>query len=429
MKKISLIIFLLNFFLISNSYSFNLNNIYNIKIFSTAELEINDTNLIDADHAKDLLKNVKERKAALDKESKKIVKNNKNRVNPIFKGASEEIFQDYAKSVVYIGNRVKGRIKTAGSGFIIRHKGLKIITNWHVVEDADKLEVWLKPDKMVDESYLIYKVDSYTAKLIKVDKKKDLAMLEIAKLPFGIKPVNYGKFKDIKIGEILFAIGHPEGLLWSFTSGMVSQIRPNYNWRYLTSSHHANVIQTQTPINEGNSGGPLFNKEKKLVGVNTFTTDGENLNFAVSVDDLIEFINEKPKPIKKSKSKYIQKKNKGSTWIKKKEKKSYSNISINLSDAKEVDLNENGITDVWLVDENNNGIYEKAYGDRNEDGIIDVVAIDKNEDKNFEIMFFDEDGDGNPDLAEIDKNEDGEIDVIAYDYNQDGEWDKFEKVG
>ena len=101
---------------------------------------------------------------------------------------------------------------------------------------------------------------------------------------------------------------------------MVSQIRPNYTWRYLSTRHHANVIQTQTPINEGNSGGPLFNREKKLVGVNTFTTDGENLNFAIAVNDVIEFINEKPKPIKKGKSKYIQKKKKGPTWIKKKEK-------------------------------------------------------------------------------------------------------------
>ena len=234
----------------------NLKNIYDVKIFSTAKLEINDTNLIDERHAEDLLENVKEFKVALDEESKKIINNNKNRVKPIFKGAAEEIFEDYAQSVVYIGNRVKGRITSTGSGFVVNHKGLKIITNWHVIDDAVKLEVWLYPDKMVDEDFLINNEVSYTAKLIKFNKKKDLAMLEVNGLPFGIKPVNYGKFKDVKIGETLFAIGHPKGLLWSFTSGMVSQIRPNYTWRYLSTRHHANVIQTQTPINEGNSGGP-----------------------------------------------------------------------------------------------------------------------------------------------------------------------------
>ena len=72
----------------------------------------------------------------------------------------------------------------------------------------------------------------------------------------------------------------------------------------------ANVIQTQASINPGNSGGPLFNKDKELIGVNTFTSEGENLNFAIAVDDVISFINEKPKPIEKKKSKYIKKKEK-----------------------------------------------------------------------------------------------------------------------
>ena len=87
-KKIIIGIFISTLF---HSYLFadvlNLKNIYDVKIFSTAKLEINDTNLIDADHAKDLFKNSKELKVALDEESKKIIKNNKNRVKPIFKGA------------------------------------------------------------------------------------------------------------------------------------------------------------------------------------------------------------------------------------------------------------------------------------------------------------------------------------------------------
>ena len=212
---------------------------------------------------------------------------------------------------------------------------------------------------------------------------------------------------------------------------MVSQIRPNYDWRYRGSNHTANVIQTDASINPGNSGGPLFNKDKRLIGVNTFTSDGENLNFAIAVDDVIEFLNEKPKPInkKKKESVYIQKKKKGNTWIKKKEKKSSSSGSIDLSDAIEADLNENGIIDSWLIDDNNNGIYEMAYGDSNEDGIIDMLAIDKNEDRNFEIFLFDTNGSGNPNEAEIDDDEDGKTDVIAYDYNEDGEWDKYENVG
>ena len=63
---------------------------------------------------------------------------------------------------------------------------------------------------MVDEDFLIRHVDSFQAKLIKVNKRKDLAMLEVSNLPLKIKPVKYGKFDDVKIGETLFAIGHPK---------------------------------------------------------------------------------------------------------------------------------------------------------------------------------------------------------------------------
>ena len=228
---------------------------------------------------------------------------------------------------------------------------------------------------MVDENYLINRVDSYSAKLIKVNKTKDLAMLEVEKLPLKLKPVKYGKFIKVRPGQTSFAIGHPEGLLWSFTSGMISQVRPNYVWRYKGSRHKANVIQTQAAINPGNSGGPLFNKDKELIWVNTFTSEGENFNFAIAVDDVVNFLNEKPKPIKKKKSKYIQKKDKGNTWIKKKKKKTSEKGTIDLSDAKEADANNNGIVDAWLIDENNNGNYEKAYADQNEDGAVSYTHL------------------------------------------------------
>ena len=281
---------------------------------------------------------------------------------------------------------------------------------------------------MVDENYLISKVPSHNAKIVKINKTKDLAMLEVENLPIKLKPVVYGKFNRVKPGQTSFAIGHPEGLLWTFTSGMISQVRPNYNWRYEGSRHAANVIQTQAAINPGNSGGPLFNKNKELIGINTFTSEGENLNFAISINDVIDFINEKPKSITKKKNPYIQKKEKGNTWIKKKKKKKTEKGAIDLSEAMEVDTNKNGIIDAWLVDENENGIYEIAYGDENEDGIIEIVGIDKNEDRNFEVVLHDQNYNGNPDKAEIDEDEDGKTDVIAYDFNEDGEWDKFENV-
>jgi S1-C subfamily serine protease len=354
-------------------------------------------------------------------QSKDIFKKNKTRKpRSKFKGGPEEIFEKFANSVVYIENK---KDRGSGSGFIINHNGLKIITNWHVVETANDVTICLKTENL----NRVCDTDYYTGKVIKRNKQKDLAMIEVKGLPTSLKPVVYGTYKSVKIGQTAFAIGHPDGLVWTFTNGMISQKRPDHRWRYKSSRHFANTIQIQVPINPGNSGGPLFNKDKELIGVNTFTSEGENLNFAIAVDDLIEFINEvKQEDVE---SKYIQKKKKGNTWIQKKsDTKKNSGLSKKYPNAKEADLNENGVTDAWLLDENKDGNYEKVLMDLNEDGIIEAVAFDENENKNYEMVVFDDDLDGNADRAEYDDNDDGTMDVVAYDYNQDGEWDKFEEL-
>ena len=102
---------------------------------------------------KNLVEHIEDLNAALVKKSEEIKDNNTNRGAPKFKGA-EDIFSDYANSVVYIGNWQKGKWIGSGSGFVVNYKGLKIITNWHVIDDAEKIDVWLKPKKMVDESFL-----------------------------------------------------------------------------------------------------------------------------------------------------------------------------------------------------------------------------------------------------------------------------------
>tara|TARA_Y100000590_G_scaffold470279_1_gene663288 strand:- start:1331 stop:2632 length:1302 start_codon:yes stop_codon:yes gene_type:complete len=389
---------------------------------NTEVIEINNTELANKDNAITLKSEIK---------NLKIIKNKELKIAkiPKFKGPAEEIYNDYAESVVLIGNRVK---EATGTGFFINHFGLKIITNWHVVDGAKNVDVWLKPKIIPDTKFLLNNVDSYSGKVIKINKQKDLAMIEVKGIKQKVKTVKFGSFKKVRIGETGFAIGHPEGLLWTFTSGMISQIRPDFLWPYQNSNHRATVIQTQTPINPGNSGGPLFNKYKELIGVNTFTTaKAENLNFAVSVDDLKEFINEVQK--EEVESKYIKKKEKGSTWIKKKkkskEKKSSSNkISKRFPNAQKKDSNNNGITDIWLVDENNNGLIDMVVMDLDENQIIEAIGFDENENDNCEVILFDDDGNGQIDRGDYDEDDNGSSDIIAYDYNQDGEWDKFEKV-
>ena len=304
--------------------AFDFNNIYNVKTYSSTILEINDTNLIDKKNAESFIANIKNLNEALEVKSKELIKQNRDRKTIKYKGPIEDIFTENADSVVFIGNRKNNRIQGVGSGFIIKHKNnLKIITNWHVIEDADKLDVWLRPKKKVDEHFLIQNVDSYNAKIYNIDKRKDLAILEVPNLSLRIKSVNFKEFNRIRHGESLFVIGHPRGQLWSFNEGRVSNIWPNYDWKYKGSSHKANVIQHQVPVSPGNSGGPVFNKNKELVGIVTFVDpEGQNLNFAVAADDVIDFLDEKPKKIEKKKNNnWIKKKKKGSTWIKKKDKK------------------------------------------------------------------------------------------------------------
>ena len=266
-----LIFLLINLFVFSKSYSLDFNKVYNVKIFSSAKLEVNDTNLIDQENAETLVENIEDLDAVLIKKSNEIKKQNRNRKTQKFKGA-EDIYSDYADSVVYIKNIKNNNNLTYGSGFIVNYNGLKVITNWHVIEGNDKLVVYLKPknfEKITNGEYSINKEDRFFAEVINFNKKRDLALLKVSNLPLKVKPVKYGKFKNVKIGETLFAIGHPEGLLWTFSSGMVSQIRPNYDWKYRGSRHHANVIQVQVPINPGNSGGPLFNTKGEVIGINT----------------------------------------------------------------------------------------------------------------------------------------------------------------
>ena len=420
-KKIIFILFLsiLGNHLSAETVAYKLKS--ELKFEGSEAIEVRATPLIDNKEISKSKEQLITIVAYANNQSKDVSKKNKARKKRAkYKGGPEEIFQKFANSVVYIENK---KDRGSGSGFIINHNGLKIITNWHVVETAKNVTICLKTENL----NRVCETDYYTGKVVKRNKRKDLAMIEVKGLPKSLKPVIYGSYKKVKVGQTAFAIGHPDGLVWTFTNGMVSQKRPNHKWTYKSSRHFANTIQIQVPINPGNSGGPLFNKDKELIGVNTFTSEGENLNFAIAVDDLIEFINEvKQEDVE---SKYIQKKKKGNTWIQKKSDKNKKNgISKKYPNSKEIDLNENGIIDTWLLDENKDGNFEKALMDLNEDGIIEAVALDENEDQNYEIIVYDLDLDGNPDKAEYDENEDGTMDIVAYDYNQDGEWDKFEEL-
>ncbi|MCP4688691.1 MAG: DegQ family serine endoprotease [Desulfobacterales bacterium] len=153
-----------------------------------------------------------------------------------------------------------------GSGFIIDAEGY-IVTNNHVVADADKIKVVLKDEEEFD------------AKIIGRDPQTDLALIKItADRKFRSAPI--GSSDKLEVGQWVVAIGSPFGLEHTVTAGIVSA-----KGRVIGSGPYDDFIQTDASINPGNSGGPLLNLEGEVVGINTMIiAHGQGIGFAIPID-------------------------------------------------------------------------------------------------------------------------------------------------
>lgn len=163
------------------------------------------------------------------------------------------------------GDRERRR-EGAGSGFIIDADG-HIVTNNHVVGEADEIMVTLADDRTFD------------AKLIGRDERTDLALLKIdADQPLPAVP--WGDSDSLDVGDWVIAVGNPFGLGGTVTAGIVSA-----RGRNIGQGPYDDFIQTDAPINRGNSGGPLFNPQGKVVGVNTaiFSTTGGSVGIGFAI--------------------------------------------------------------------------------------------------------------------------------------------------
>lgn len=174
---------------------------------------------------------------------------------------------------------VIGRQRASGSGFVIDAEGY-IITNAHVVNGAQRIEVVLPPPN-TDGSLataLSGRIDTVPARLIGVAREKDLALLKIENSKLPALPL--ASYRDVRQGHTVFAFGSPEGLRNSITHGLISAVA-----RQLDPDSPLIYIQTDAPINPGNSGGPLVNLNGEVIGVNTFILSqsggNEGLGFAI----------------------------------------------------------------------------------------------------------------------------------------------------
>jgi serine protease Do len=142
------------------------------------------------------------------------------------------------------------RVNSLGSGFIIDASGI-VVTNYHVISEADEVTVILN-----DGSRL-------KADIIGKDQKTDIALLRV-KPDKPLRAVKFGDSDRLRLGEWVIAIGNPSSLGGTVTAGIVSARNRDIN-----SGPYDNYIQTDAAINRGNSGGPLFNLDGEVVGVNT----------------------------------------------------------------------------------------------------------------------------------------------------------------
>ncbi len=156
--------------------------------------------------------------------------------------------------------------RSLGSGFIIDKEGY-IVTNNHVVENADEITVKLADDK------------EYDASLVGRDAKTDLALIKI-EASDELIPIKMGDSEKSDVGDWVVAIGSPFGLEQTVTAGIVSA-----KGRTIGAGQYDDFIQTDASINPGNSGGPLINMAGEVIGINTaIVASGQGIGFAIPID-------------------------------------------------------------------------------------------------------------------------------------------------
>jgi S1-C subfamily serine protease len=210
----------------------------------------------------------------------------------IFKQVENSVVQITSKApitgVSNPSNQSSSNVTTLGSGFVYDKRG-HIVTNGHVVGNAKVVDVTF-PDG-----------NRYTAKVIANDIYSDIAVLQISQntsqpqrqLLSSLKPLVLGNSSNLEVGDTVVAIGNPFGLSDTMTTGIVSGIGrslPSVGGGFSIPS----AIQTDAPVNPGNSGGPLLNTRGEMVGMNTAILSGANtfsgIGFAIPSDTITKIV-------------------------------------------------------------------------------------------------------------------------------------------
>jgi S1-C subfamily serine protease len=178
--------------------------------------------------------------------------------------SAKKVFSEASPTIVMLGAfDENGKALGLGSGFVINKDGL-MISNYHVVKYAHAAMARTQKGE-----------DYEVAGVVAFDPRLDYVVLQLksaGKLP----AIRFGNSDKVEIGDEVLAIGHPKGLGYTISTGIISQIR---------NVDGVKIFQHTAPISPGNSGGPLLNSKGEVIGINTLTAaNGQNLNFAIPID-------------------------------------------------------------------------------------------------------------------------------------------------
>ncbi|HXV44635.1 MAG TPA: trypsin-like peptidase domain-containing protein, partial [Anaerolineae bacterium] len=188
-----------------------------------------------------------------------------------YQNALSRIYEQTVPSVVRVYVTRRGPHQGQGTGFVWDKAG-HIVTNAHVVKGAERIQVTFTDGTRVE------------AEVLGTDPNTDLAVLKVDLSPAKLQPVTMGDSASLKVGQLTLAIGTPFGHEFSMTGGIISAL--GRTMHFCASCYPIpDIIQTDAPLNPGNSGGPLLNQKGEVIGINTFmiSQNGSNTGIAFAL--------------------------------------------------------------------------------------------------------------------------------------------------
>lgn len=210
--------------------------------------------------------------------------------------ADVKIYNDTLKSTAWVLAKNDGTT-SSGTGVLVNSEKKLLVTNFHVVKDARSTVVFFPERKngkpIVDRQHYRGNIKTLgiSGRVLAVDKKRDLALIELDRLPDGVQEITLAE-ESAGPGEEVQSIGNPgsSGALWVFTSGTVRSV---YQKQFTTEvgEHDFMVVETQSPINSGDSGGPVVNNKGELIAISQAISPKARLvSYSVDVSEIRQLL-------------------------------------------------------------------------------------------------------------------------------------------